>query len=50
MKKTAKFIVRMLDHLVKFYGIIIDPYGNVPLLLYALGFKPGISGGRCQKL
>ncbi len=50
MKKAAKFIVRIIDHMVKSYGIIIDTYGNVPVLLYVMGFEPGISGGRCQKL
>ena len=31
-------------------SIVAGSYDNVPVMLYVMGFKPGLSGGRCEKL
>ena len=49
MKKIAKFIVNGIDH-SESDSIVAGSYDNVPVMLYVMGFKPGLSGGRCEKL
>ena len=45
MKKAAKFLDKNSRSYGEFYSVIADSYGNVPVMLYVMGFQSGISGG-----
>ena len=49
-EKNSKVFSQNSRSYGEFYSVIADSYGNVPVMLYVMGFQSGISGGRCEEL
>lgn len=49
-EKSSKVFSQNSRSYGEFYSVIADSYGNVPVMLYVMGFQSGISGGRCEEL
>ncbi len=44
-EKSSKVFSQNSRSYGEFYSVIADSYGNVPVMLYVMGFQSGISGG-----